>query len=70
MAGTYSGAGLDLTPDYWLSQPPGYSMVGLNAGAARQRRLDTQWQCFVSGVHYVHGNKIEHGRLITLVCGR
>ncbi len=32
MAGTYSAAGLDLTPDYWISQPPGYSMVGLNAG--------------------------------------
>jgi len=32
MAGTYSAAGLDLTPDYWISQPPGYSMVGLNSG--------------------------------------
>ena len=32
MAGTYSAASLDLTPDYWISQPPGYSMVGLNAG--------------------------------------
>src|SRR5262249_7642096 len=32
MTGTYSAAGLDLMPDYWISQPPGYSMVGLNAG--------------------------------------
>jgi hypothetical protein len=33
MTGTYSAAmGLDLTPGHWISQPPGYSMVSLNAG--------------------------------------
>ena len=32
MAGTYSARGLELTPDYWIIQPPEYSMVGLNAG--------------------------------------
>ena len=32
MAGTYSAAGLELTPDYWISQPPEYPMMGLNAG--------------------------------------
>ena len=69
MTGTYSAVGLDLTPDYWISQPPGYSMVGLNAGPPAQRRHDTQWRRSVSRVHHVHGNKIEHGHMITLVCG-
>ena len=32
MTGTYSTAGLDLRPGHWISRPPGYSMVSLNAG--------------------------------------
>ncbi len=32
MAGTYSARGLELTPDYWIIQPPDYPMVGLHAG--------------------------------------
>ena len=29
MTGTYSAGGVALTPDYWISEPPGYEMVGL-----------------------------------------
>jgi hypothetical protein len=32
MTGTYSAAGMNLTPDQWISQPPGWEMVGLSSG--------------------------------------
>lgn len=32
MTGTYSAAGVNLTPDQWISQPPGWEMVGLSSG--------------------------------------
>jgi hypothetical protein len=32
LTGSYSTAGFQLTPDYWISQPAGYSMVGLTGG--------------------------------------
>ena len=36
MTGTYSDAGVDLTHDHWISQPPGYLMVDLSAGPPTQ----------------------------------
>jgi hypothetical protein len=36
MVGSYSAAGgLVLNPDYWISEPPGYEMVGLTAPPPR-----------------------------------
>ena len=32
MTGTYSSSGETFTQDHWISQPPGYVMVSLNAG--------------------------------------
>jgi len=29
MTGSYSAEGVVLMPDYWISEPPGYEMVGL-----------------------------------------
>jgi hypothetical protein len=36
LTGTYSAAGVNLTPDQWISQPPGWEMVGLSAGLPTQ----------------------------------
>jgi len=45
MVGSYSAAqGLVLNPDYWISQPPGYQMVGLTAAAPRGNSMTGQVQ--------------------------
>ena len=33
MTGTYSHAGMHLTHDHWISEPPGYMLVDLSAPA-------------------------------------
>ncbi len=45
MVGSYSAAqGLVLNPDYWISQPPGYQMVGLTAAAPRGNSMTGEVQ--------------------------
>jgi hypothetical protein len=34
LAGKYTSAGLVLTPDHWIDQPPGYDMVGFSSPGA------------------------------------
>ena len=44
MTGSYSASGIALNPGYWITEPPGYEMVGLTGGfpPGNQRALQGQ----------------------------
>src|SRR5579859_6017201 len=49
MTGSYSGKGVVLTPDHWISEPPGYEMVGLSGHLAPGNQNELEGQITTSG---------------------
>jgi hypothetical protein len=49
MTGSYSGKGVVLTPDHWISEPPGYEMVGLSGRLAPGNQHELEGQITTSG---------------------